>query len=189
VCDEGQRERLLSRVRCYYEILKTSTFGKHIVNRLEKLLSAGMRIQVNSITPTAAVSPPGVTTMPADAAEAAAMPMVHPQPQDKQQQQQPQQQKSRGVGSAVLDTGAVLIESATSVRAADEALRALAPLIPGFRYSRIAPGPDPRCSMDLDEVDRSKWREIEAAADEYARGVAKRELDEVGAILREAWGE
>jgi hypothetical protein len=51
VCDESQRERLLSRVRCYYEILKTSTFGKHIVNRLEKLLSAGMRIQVNSLPP------------------------------------------------------------------------------------------------------------------------------------------
>lgn len=51
VCDESQRERLLSRVRCYYEILKTSTFGKHIVNRLEKLLSAGMRIQINSLPP------------------------------------------------------------------------------------------------------------------------------------------
>ena len=51
MCDESQRERLLSRVRCYYEILKTSTFGKHIVNRLEKLLSAGMRIQVNSLPP------------------------------------------------------------------------------------------------------------------------------------------
>ncbi|WIA19593.1 hypothetical protein OEZ85_005532 [Tetradesmus obliquus] len=49
VCDEGQRERLLSRVRCYYETLKSSQFGKHIVNRLEKLLSAGMRIQVNSL--------------------------------------------------------------------------------------------------------------------------------------------
>lgn len=50
VCDEGQRERLLSRVRSYYEILKTSQFGKHIVNRLEKLLSAGMRIQVNNLS-------------------------------------------------------------------------------------------------------------------------------------------
>lgn len=57
VCDEGQRERLLSRVRCYYEILKTSQFGKHIVNRLEKLLSAGMRIQVNSLNNSSPVPP------------------------------------------------------------------------------------------------------------------------------------
>ena len=94
----------------------------------------------------------------------------------------------RGVGSAVMDTGAVLIESATSVRAADEALRALCPLVPGLRYCRLAPL-DPRCAMDLDETDRSKWRAIEAAADEYAAGAARRELDEVGAVLREAWGE
>lgn len=93
----------------------------------------------------------------------------------------------RGMGSAVMDTGAVLIESATSVRATDEALRALCPLIPGLRYSRLAPH-DPRCAMDLDEVDRSKWKNIEAAADEYAAGVAKKELDEIGEVLREAWG-
>lgn len=93
----------------------------------------------------------------------------------------------RGVGSAVMDTGAVLIESATSVRAADEALRALCPLVPGLRYCRLAPH-DPRCAMDLDETDRSKWRAIEAAADEYSAGAARRELDEVGAVLREAWG-
>ena len=92
----------------------------------------------------------------------------------------------RGMGSAVMDTGAVLIESATSVRAADEALRALCPLVPGLRYCRLAPL-DPRCAMDLDEVDRGKWAAIEAAADEYAAGAARRELDEVGAVLREAW--
>ena len=92
----------------------------------------------------------------------------------------------RGMGSAVMDTGAVLIESATSVRATDEALRALCPLVPGLRYSRLAPL-DPRCAMDLDEVDRQKWKCIEAAADEYANGIAKRELDEIGAVLREAW--
>jgi hypothetical protein len=66
VCDESQRERLLSRVRCYHEILKTSTFGKHIVNRLEKLLSAGMRIQINSLPP--------VLPTPAPAAVPAAVP-------------------------------------------------------------------------------------------------------------------
>ena len=93
----------------------------------------------------------------------------------------------RGMGSAVMDTGAVLIESATSVRATDEALRALCPLIPGLRYCRLAPL-DPRCSMDLDEVDPNKWTAIEAAADEYAAGIAKMELDEIGEVLREAWG-
>jgi len=93
----------------------------------------------------------------------------------------------RGMGSAVMDTGAVLIESATSVRATDEALRALCPLVPGMRYCRLAPL-DARCAMDLDEVDRDRWRAIEAAADEYAAGVAKRELDEIGEVLREAWG-
>jgi hypothetical protein len=96
VCDEGQRERLLSRVRCYYETLKTSQFGKHIVNRLEKLLSAGMRIQVNSLNmamnnnnnPPMAV--PGAVPVPAAAAvmPAAVMPAAV-MPGALQQQQQP----------------------------------------------------------------------------------------------------
>lgn len=88
VCDESQRERLLSRVRCYYEILKTSTFGKHIVNRLEKLLSAGMRIQVNSLppmlpTPTpvvhapAAAPPAQMVPQQAAATEPSAAPQQH----------------------------------------------------------------------------------------------------------------
>jgi hypothetical protein len=79
VCDESQRERLLSRVRCYYEILKTSTFGKHIVNRLEKLLSAGMRIQINSLAP--------VLPTPAPVAVPAAVPQqqaVGPPPAPEQ---------------------------------------------------------------------------------------------------------
>lgn len=95
MCDEGQRERLLSRVRCYYEILKTSTFGKHIVNRLEKLLSAGMRIQVNSLPPV----------LPAQAAPAPAMAAVPPYQQQpgqqgggSQQQQQGEQQQCGGGG-------------------------------------------------------------------------------------------
>jgi hypothetical protein len=113
VCDEGQRERLLSRVRCYYEILKTSTFGKHIVNRLEKLLSAGMRIQVNSIAPTSTASPPGAAGVPvniAEAAGAAAPGPVHTQPQDEQQQHQGQQQT---VQQLVAPPGAAVTTSAT----------------------------------------------------------------------------
>jgi hypothetical protein len=74
VCDEGQRERLLSRVRCYYEILKTSTFGKHIVNRLEKLLSAGMRIQINSLPPVLPNQAPAAAPMQQQCQPAAAAP-------------------------------------------------------------------------------------------------------------------
>jgi hypothetical protein len=85
VCDEGQRERLLSRVRCYYETLKTSQFGKHIVNRLEKLLSAGMRIQVNSLNMALHNNPPAAmpVAVPVPAAAAAVTPAA------LQQQQQP----------------------------------------------------------------------------------------------------
>lgn len=81
VCDEGQRERLLSRVRCYYEILKTSTFGKHIVNRLEKLLSAGMRIQINSLPPVLPHPAPAA----APAATAAGQPPAAATPLQQQQ--------------------------------------------------------------------------------------------------------
>jgi hypothetical protein len=97
VCDESQRERLLSRVRCYYEILKTSTFGKHIVNRLEKLLSAGMRIQVNSLA-----MPPAAAAVPAAAPAAAPAHAVHaPAPAAQQQEQQPgTQQEEEQVSQA-----------------------------------------------------------------------------------------
>jgi hypothetical protein len=85
VCDEGQRERLLSRVRCYYETLKTSQFGKHIVNRLEKLLSAGMRIQVNSLNMAMAnsnnntgMAVPGAVPVPAAAVMPAALQQQQP---------------------------------------------------------------------------------------------------------------
>lgn len=96
VCDESQRERLLSRVRCYYEILKTSTFGKHIVNRLEKLLSAGMRIQVNSLAPSVpAPAAPAHAAAPAPAAgqqqqaPAAAAPAAEQQPAQQEEQVPP----------------------------------------------------------------------------------------------------
>lgn len=131
--------------------------------------SEGGEVQAQAATATTATGAAAVSPL---ATAAAATPPAPP--------------AKRGMGSAVMDTGAVLIESATSVRATDEALRALCPLVPGLRYSRLAPL-DPRCAMDLDEVDRQKWKCIEAAADEYANGIAKKELDEIGAVLREAW--
>lgn len=45
VCSEEQREQLLSRVRAQLSSLKKYTYGKHIVARVEKLLSTGTRMQ------------------------------------------------------------------------------------------------------------------------------------------------
>jgi pumilio RNA-binding family len=45
VCDEAQREALLQRVRAQLHSLKKFTYGKHIVARVEKLLSAGTKMQ------------------------------------------------------------------------------------------------------------------------------------------------
>ena len=100
VCDEGQRERLLSRVRCYYETLKTSQFGKHIVNRLEKLLSAGMRIQVNSLNVAMNNNPPVAVpvAVPVPSAAAAAVDMP---PALQQQQQQQQLAAAAAIAAAV----------------------------------------------------------------------------------------
>eukprot|EP00798_Chlamydomonas_sp_ICE-L_P014163 gene14163-20130_t len=44
VCDDAQREALLSRVRAQLSALKRYTYGKHIVARVEKLLSTGTRL-------------------------------------------------------------------------------------------------------------------------------------------------
>lgn len=123
VCDESQRERLLSRVRCYYEILKTSTFGKHIVNRLEKLLSAGMRIQVNSLAaPVPAPAAPAHAAAPAPAAgqqqqqapAAAAAPAA---------EQQPAQQQEEQVPSATSPTAAAA-DSATPAESSEASIQA-----------------------------------------------------------------
>ena len=90
-----------------------------------------------------------------------------------------------GVGAAMMDTGAVLIEAATSVRPPHDALASLAPLVPGFKYGRFAPV-DVRCAMDLDETDPGKWAALEAAADAAAAEPdAAAALDEVAAILTE----
>lgn len=47
VCDDLQREQLLARVRAQLCTLKKYTYGKHIVARMEKLLSAGAKIQAS----------------------------------------------------------------------------------------------------------------------------------------------
>lgn len=96
VCDEVQRERLLSRVRNQHEVLKGSQFGKHIVNRLEKLLSAGMRIAVGPhVAPSSSVS---VANLPQRQQQEQEQPPVEQQQEpaeqekelcDEQQQQQP----------------------------------------------------------------------------------------------------
>lgn len=41
ICSDAQRELLLERIRVHLHALKKYTYGKHIVARVEKLLSAG----------------------------------------------------------------------------------------------------------------------------------------------------
>lgn len=48
VCSEPQREALLARVRQQLHALKRFPYGKHIVSRVEKLLSAGTRYQTHA---------------------------------------------------------------------------------------------------------------------------------------------
>lgn len=48
VCKDDQREAMLARVRQQLHALKRFTYGKHIVARVEKLLSAGTRYQTHA---------------------------------------------------------------------------------------------------------------------------------------------
>lgn len=48
VCNDVQREQLLSRVRAQLHALKKYTYGKHIVARVEKLLSTGTKFQTSA---------------------------------------------------------------------------------------------------------------------------------------------
>ncbi len=48
LCDDVQRELLLSRVRLQLHALKKYTYGKHIVARVEKLLATGTKMQSSS---------------------------------------------------------------------------------------------------------------------------------------------
>lgn len=78
VCEPGQREALLGLVRSHLSSLKKFTYGKHIVARVEKLLSAGARIQQQANAAAAAAAAAGspvggsssatATTIPASAA-------------------------------------------------------------------------------------------------------------------------
>ncbi|KFK43435.1 hypothetical protein AALP_AA1G125100 [Arabis alpina] len=69
-------------------------------------------------------------------------------------------------GWRYLDTGQVLIESASSVDRVEEALSTLLPLLPEIHYFRFDPV-DERCGMELDETDPAIWLKLEAAIDEY----------------------
>ncbi len=48
VCSEAQREAMLSRVRAQLHALKCLPYAKHIVGRVEKLLSTGTRYQTHA---------------------------------------------------------------------------------------------------------------------------------------------
>jgi len=41
ICDDQQRELILSRIKVHLNALKKYTYGKHIVARVEKLVAAG----------------------------------------------------------------------------------------------------------------------------------------------------
>ena len=57
LCDDVQREMMLSRVRLQLHALKKYTYGKHIVARVEKLLATGTKLQSSS-KHTLIVQPP-----------------------------------------------------------------------------------------------------------------------------------
>ncbi|KAG2446236.1 hypothetical protein HXX76_000828 [Chlamydomonas incerta] len=82
---------------------------------------------------------------------------------------------------AMLDTGAVLVDAATSPDRADEALSVLLPLVPGCRYFRFQPVHE-RCAMELDDVDPAHWAALQAAVDDYCVLHGNR-FDEVADLL------
>lgn len=74
----------------------------------------------------------------------------------------------RGIGlSSFIDTGSVLIESATSVDQVHRYLSTIARMLPRMKYFRLNPV-DERCNMELDSVDPKKWRDLEEAALDFA---------------------
>ena len=81
------------------------------------------------------------------------------------------QVKRPGAMSSYMDTGSILIESATSVERVDEALSTILPMVPGLRYFRFCPQ-DERCGMELDEIDPAAWERLEAATDEFTKKAA-----------------
>lgn len=95
----------------------------------------------------------------------------------------PTVRRDRGMSSFV-DTGNILIESATSVQRVHEALATTLTMVPNLHYFRFDPV-DPRCSMELDEIDPEKWALLEAAMDEF---IAKNgaQFDAAAAALTQA---
>ena len=70
VCDEGQRDQLLSRMQVHLPNLKKFTYGKHIVARVEKLINSNLPphlITSNLPTPKPTLPPPPGATGSADA--------------------------------------------------------------------------------------------------------------------------
>ena len=68
--------------------------------------------------------------------------------------------------SSFVEAGSMVIESATNVDRAHEALSIMRSLVPSLNYFRFDPVDD-RCNMDLDEISSEKWEQLEAAADDY----------------------
>lgn len=92
----------------------------------------------------------------------------------------PHERRDRAI-SAFMDTGNILIESATNVERAHEALATMTPLIPSLKYFRFNPV-DIRCSMELDEIDPLKWALLDEATDAFIEENSA-EFDAVAAAL------
>jgi len=82
----------------------------------------------------------------------------------------PKSRRDKGL-SAFMDTGNILIESATSVERVHEALATMTPLMPNMKYYRFEPV-DERCGMELDEINPEKWLSLEIATQEYVEANA-----------------
>ena len=48
-CNDERRELIMSRIKVHLSALKKYTYGKHIVARVEKLLTAGGTVFLDSI--------------------------------------------------------------------------------------------------------------------------------------------
>lgn len=79
----------------------------------------------------------------------------------------PTTRRDKGLSSFV-DTGNILIESATNVERVHEALATMAPLMPNMKYYRFNPV-DARCNMELDEIDPEKWATLEKATGDFIK--------------------
>ncbi|KFM28791.1 Calcium-independent phospholipase A2-gamma [Auxenochlorella protothecoides] len=87
--------------------------------------------------------------------------------------------------SSFMETGNILIESATDVERVAETLAATAHLIPGLQYFRLCEGFSPmdaRCQMALDEIRQEEWAKLEAATEECIQNSGQ-QLDSAAAAL------